>query len=129
MARALARDEFRGQHTYVRCYAALSWVALLLGGFAGSLTFGIIVPLLLRLNHSPWGLALYVCSGTLAALAFFPFFSLLSLVLKGPDTTKLHRSVYLGFMVWQSATAATLALFQAEPKAQATWAKENPEEF
>jgi hypothetical protein len=92
----------------VRGYAALSWAALLLGGFVGSLTFGLIV-CLLRSTHSPWGLASFVFSRTLAALVFFPFSSQ---VAKGSNVTSARSSVYLGFMVWQGATAAELALSQ-----------------
>jgi hypothetical protein len=40
--------------------------------------------------------------------------------LKGPDTPSLHGSIYLGFMIWQGATAATLALSQPMPKANGT---------
>ena len=98
-------------------YAAFSWVALLLGGFTGSLIFGMIAFRLLPLSRPPWSLALYVLSGTLAAPAFFDFVSLL---MKGPDTPNLHRSVYLGFMVWQGVTAATLGLCRPAPLAKAT---------
>jgi hypothetical protein len=105
----------------IRCYAALPWGALLLGGFTGSLIFGMIVSLLMRLNGSPWGLASYVVSGTMAALAFFPFSSR---VVIGPNTPNLHWSVYLGFMVWQGATSVTLALFQPEPSLEDKPSKE-----
>jgi hypothetical protein len=88
-------------------FAALSWISPILGGLTGLLIFGTIASRILRWNRPPWGLAVYVLSGTVAALAFFPFCSLL---VRGPDTPALHWSLYLGFMVWQGATAATLAL-------------------
>ena len=51
-----------------------------------------------------------------AALAFVPFCALAA---RGPDTPSLHWSLYLGFMAWQGATAATLALSQPVARAKA----------
>jgi hypothetical protein len=97
-------------------YAALSGMSPLVGGLIGSLLFGKIASRILRWNCPAWGLAAYVLSGTVASLAFFPFCSCL---VRGPDTPSLHWSLYLGFMAWQGATAATLALFQPVANAKA----------
>jgi hypothetical protein len=102
-------------------YAAFSGAGVVLGGFTGSLIFGKSASRLLRSDRSTWPLGWYVLSGTLASLAFIPF---CSEMVKGPDTPKLHWSLYLGFMVWQGATAATLALSQAVAKANATRSEE-----
>jgi hypothetical protein len=102
-------------------FGALSWVAPLLGGFTGSLLFDKAASRLLWPARSTWPLGWYVLSGTLASLALIPF---CSEVVKGPETPMLHRSLYLGFMVWQGATATTLALAQPAPKASATLSEE-----
>ena len=99
-------------------FAALSWMAPLLGGLTGALIFGTIASRLLRRDRPSWGLTAYVLSGAAAALAFFPF---CSLIVRGPDTPSLHWSLYLGFMVWQGATAATLALSQPVAKKAIPW--------
>jgi hypothetical protein len=97
-------------------FGVLSWVAPLLGGFTGSLLFGKAASRLLRWDRPPWRLVVYVLSGTAAALTFVPFCALAA---RGPDTPSLHWSLYLGFMAWQGATAATLALSQPVAKAKA----------
>jgi hypothetical protein len=97
-------------------YAALYGISPLLGGLIGSVLFGKIASRLLRPNRAALGLVTYVLSGTVAALAFFPFCSCL---VRGPETPALHWSLYLGFMVWQGATAATIGLSLPAAKAKA----------
>jgi hypothetical protein len=88
---------------------------VLIAGAIGSVIFGGVASQRLRSREIHWPLGWYVLSGTLAGGAFLPHYYLL---LAGPMTPSVHFSGYLGFVVWQGVTAATLAQSFRVPKAR-----------
>jgi hypothetical protein len=94
---------------------ATNGAAIFIAGAIGSLMFGGVASRRLHSRELHWPLRWYVLSGTLAAGAFLPHYYLL---LEGPMTPSDHFSGYLGFVVGQGVTAATLAQSFPVPKAR-----------